>query len=327
MSARELEFVQGMLARERLSIDAAHLGRTTFLSHLGSIGRLVPGPWIAHRELLYALALANLSPEQRTSLARAVLIEHGREFGVGRLTLSSSASGLPLGGASLLLKPRAGGPACLYTWALGAAAAAAPCEWLLLRAQPEWALDEPTPRLTRKSLETLDALGVRVALLVATATEARHVADTCLREGAIRYTAHPRFLPHLTDDSVPEPQRARVVSGARLILWPHDAIAADSLLRHEPQALILINAPEDVMRTAERWADARPRTIELRQVTAPGRLDRRGLAAFWRACGRPRVLLRGDPAWAREGANWLHEELGAQLSARSEAKQLGLFSV
>ncbi len=325
MSARDLDVVQGMLARERLSVDAVHVGRTTFLSHLGSIQKLVPGAWIAHRDHLYALALANLSPEQRTSLARAVLIEHGREFGVGRLTLSSAASGLPLGGASLLLKPRVGGPSCLYTWALGAQADPAPCEWLLLRAQPGWALDAPPTQLTQKALETLDALELRVALLVATAAEARHIADTCLRASAIRYTAHPRFLPHLTDDSVSEEQRARVVASANLILWPHDAIKADSLVRREPSALVLVNAPEDVVRTAERWADDRPRAIEVRQASAPGRLDRRGLAAFWRACGRPRVLLRGDPAWAREGANWLYEQLGAKLSARSDAKQLGLF--
>jgi hypothetical protein len=101
---------------------------------------------------------------------------------------------------------------------------------------------------------------------------------------------------------------------------------ADSLIRREPNALVLVDAPEELVRSAEQWADQRQRPVELREASCPDRLDRRGLAAFWRACGRPRVLLRGDPSWASEGARWLQEQLGADLSARSEAKQLGLFS-
>lgn len=57
----ELHFVLRMLAQERLSIDESEPGRTTFLSHLGAQPKLVPGPWIGHRDLLYALALANLT--------------------------------------------------------------------------------------------------------------------------------------------------------------------------------------------------------------------------------------------------------------------------
>jgi hypothetical protein len=54
-------------------------------------------------------------------------------------------------------------------------------------------------------------------------------------------------------------------------------------------------------------------------------MDRKALARYWRACGRPRVLLRGDPEWAAEGRAWLRS-LGAEVEAHSEATQLGLFS-
>jgi len=70
--ADELLAVQRMLARERLSIDDPQLGRTCFLSHLGAQSKLVPCPWVGHRDLLYALALANLNPAQRTSLGSGV---------------------------------------------------------------------------------------------------------------------------------------------------------------------------------------------------------------------------------------------------------------
>src|SRR5690606_39483822 len=106
----QLHEVQHMVSRERLSLDEPGPDRTCFLSHVGAQEKLVPGPWIAHRDLVYAMALANLSPAQRTSLARAVLLEHGREFGVGRLRLEAASSGLPVGGSSLRLEPRQGGP-------------------------------------------------------------------------------------------------------------------------------------------------------------------------------------------------------------------------
>ena len=174
----ELHLVQQLVARERLSLDLCARGRTSFLSHVGAVPRLVPGPWIAHRDLIYALALANLAPAQRTALARAVLVEHDREFGVGRLLLRTLPSGLPLGGSSLRLQPR-GGPACLYTWAVGETAASTPCEWLLLRAEPGWSQPEPAKPLAAHALETLHALEASVVILVATAADARLVADRC----------------------------------------------------------------------------------------------------------------------------------------------------
>ena len=117
--ADEFAAVQRMLARERLSIDDSQPGRTCFLSHVGAQPRLLPGPWVGHRDQIYALALANISPPQRTSLARAVLVEYEREFGIGHLQLEAVPSGLPLGGSSLRMRHRTGGPTCLHTWALG----------------------------------------------------------------------------------------------------------------------------------------------------------------------------------------------------------------
>lgn len=299
-----------LLARERLSIDAAAPGRTMFLSHLGAAPKLIPGPWIGHRELLLALALQNLTPEQRRSLAQAVLVEHEREFGVGRLILRALPSGLPFGGASLSLRPRSGGPHCLYTWALGPTARAIACEWLLLRAQPEWAVDGARP-LRPESLATLHALGAGVVLFVPSAVAARQVADACL--AGLPFTAHPRFLP-LLDGAEPT---------ASIALWPHDAVAAPSLARRTVHTAVVVDGPEPVTRAIRGWADARG-GVEVTAATCPGRVDRPALRRFWEACERPAILLRGDPTWTGPAEAWL-QSLGAEVERQSESTQLGLF--
>jgi len=309
------EAVQQMLARSRLSIDACESGRTAFFSHLGATGKLVPGPWIAHRDLLYALALANLTPAHRTSLARAVLVEHGRDFGVGRLLLRALSSDLPFGGSSLRIAPRGDGEHCLYTWALGLRAEPALCHWLLLRSQPEWALDAPPRELTARGLQTLAELGGETVLMVASAVAARQVAD--MLGESVPITAHPRFLPHL----------ARHEAQAALVLWPHDALDTPGWRRHQPRTVALVGAPERVRQACERWAverNASGAPVELVDATVPGRANRSRLAALWEACGEPKILLRGDPGWAAEGEAWLRE-LGADVSCHSEATQLGLF--
>lgn len=309
----EAQIILRLMARERLSIDDAEPGRTCFLSHLGAQGKLVPGPWIAHRDLLYALALANLNPAQRTSLARAVLVEHGREFGVGRLRLETLASGLPLGGSSLRFRPRAGGPTCLYTWALGTAPTPAVCDWLILRAQPQWAR-EPAPRvLEPKSLATLVDLGAHVLVLVETAVAALQIAELC--RGKIELAAHPRFAPFIEG----------IRGDASVLLWPHDALDAAGLRGRSVDAILLVDAPEHVRQDAEAWRGRRPEPerVELREVACPGRAGRAELASFWAACGRPRVLLTGDPAWTGPGRAWL-ENLGATVVVQGEATQLEL---
>ena len=53
-------------------------------------------------------------------------------------------------------------------------------------------------------------------------------------------------------------------------------------------------------------------------------MSREGLSHYWRACGKPKILLRGDPQWASEGRAWL-ESLGATVAREAEATQLGLF--
>lgn len=319
----DLAAVQQLLAHERLSVDRCERGRTTFLSHLGAAARLVPGPWLGHRDLLYALALANLSPAQRSSLARAVLVDHGREFGVGRLALTTCPSGLPFGGSSLVMRPRAGGPACMYTWALGPAAAPAACDWLLLRAQPAWALDDPPAPLGPDAVATLDALGLDVTLLVATAACARQVEDRCL--AAVDHTAHPRFLPHL----------ARHEARAGVRLWPHDAFdprTFDAVLKGRargdaPLALVLVDAPEALRRSVRTWLSGQPssRKVEVVAAGCPERADRADLRRLWDACGRPSVLLRGDPEWTA-GATAFLRDLGARTEAQSDGTQIGLFA-
>ena len=341
----ELHLVQQLVARERLSLDLCARGRTSFLSHVGAVPRLVPGPWIGHRDLIYALALANLAPAQRTALARAVLVEHDREFGVGRLLLRTLPSGLPLGGSALRLQPR-GGPACLYTWAIGETAAATPCEWLLLRAEPCWAQPDPPKPLTAQALATLHALEASVVILVATATDARMIADRCLQQ--VPYTAHPRFLPHL--QPLPETSKSSGPDAPRVRLWPHDAVAAPGFwspsaratsgardrsqrpgrggppsAHGEPGAVLMIDAPEPVRRQVEAWHAAHPdaKRIEIACARCPGRVDRAGLSALWQACGRPQVLLRGDSEWAGDARRFLHE-LGVRVEAQAQGTQLPL---
>lgn len=310
----ELHEVQHMISRERLSLDEPAPDRTCFLSHVGAQAKLVPGPWIGHRDLVYAMALANLSPAQRTSLARAVLVEHGREFGVGRLLLEALASGLPLGGSSVRLGHRQGGLRCLYTWALGPTPTATPCDWLLLRAQPEWALDDPPRPFAAKGLRTLADLGGQVLVLVDTAVAALQVARACGDEVALQ--AHPRLSPYL---EAVEPE-------APVLLWPHDALDGPGLLRHAVTAVVLVAAPEPVRQQVEAWrlrqgpAGERLPVVE---VSCPGRIDRERLAGFWAACGRPRVLLRGDSAWTATGAAWLRT-LGAVVEVQGRATQLSL---
>lgn len=309
---REVQVVQRMLSRERLAIDEAGEGRTTFLSHLGAQSKLAPGPWIAHRDLLFALALANLSPAQRTSLARAVMVEYGREFGVGRLVLEAVDSGLPLGGSSLLLRPRPEGLRCLYTWALGSKPQAVPCDWLLLRAQPQWAEPESPPTLRAKGLATLAAIGGEVVVFVADTVMARQVADLC--RDKVPVAAHPRFAPHIEGQN-PE---------ASVLLWPQDALEGAGLRRRALQAAVVVSAPESVRTATAAWLKREGlEKVDMVDATAPGRATRKDLAAFWKACGQPRILLRGDPAWVRPGAQWL-ESLGAEVQVQGAATQLNL---
>lgn len=309
----EAEAVQHMLARARLSIDDTQPGRTCFLSHLGAQDRLAPGAWMGHRDLLYGLALANLSPAQRTSLARAVLVDHGREFGVGRLRLQTLASGLPLGGSSLLMEPRRGGPSCLYTWALGPGATPAPCDWLLLQASPQWALDGAPKRFSARGVQLLTQLGGEVLILVSSAVGAVQIAQAC--SGTVRVAAHPRFSPHI---EALDPEAA-------VLLWPHDALDGAGLRRHEVVAVALVDAPEVVRASLKAWVErrGRDREVETVELSCPGRMDRPQLKAFWEACGKPAVFLTGDPSWVSGGASWLRS-IGADVVVHGEATQLSL---
>jgi hypothetical protein len=47
------------------------------------------------------------------------------------------------------------------------------------------------------------------------------------------------------------------------------------------------------------------------------------MAAFWSGCGRPRVLLQGEPTWAHHAAAWLRT-LGAEVELQADATQLSL---
>jgi hypothetical protein len=314
MSAVEVSEIQAMLTRDRLAIDASEGHRTAFLRHLGAVPRLVPGPWIAQRELIYALALANLRPSQRRALAKTVIVEHGRSFGVGHLALVAWPSGLPHGGSSLSLTRRGGGLRVFYTWGLAPGAHAEPCDWLLLRAG-DWALDRPARAIGGGGLAILHELAGPLVLLVANAVEATEIAAAVAPE--IGVEAHPRFAAHIES-------RARGESDAAVLLWPHDAIDSRALASREVSTIVLVSATQAVRQHVLQWAADRHR-VEVVDAACPGRLDREGLAAWWRACARPKILLRGDPHWAQEGARWLRDELGATVESQPRATQLGLF--
>ncbi len=316
--------VQGLLHRGRLSIDESVGGRTCFFSHVGAMGRLVPGPWIAHRDLILTLALANLAPSQRSSLARALRVEWDHEFGVGRAVLRATPSGLPLGGSNLRLQARTGGPSCQYVWALGPSAKGVPVDWIALRVQPEWALDEAPRAMSPRGLTTLVGLGGTVLVLVPSAVAARQVADLVGRR--VPVAAHPRYAPHLrhADDPAVSGERSMDLVEGGILLWPHDALDSPALRRVDPiHTAVLVSGPEPVRRAAEAWAMER-KGLELLVRACPGRVDRDGLARFWEASGRPRMLLRGDPGWSSAAQQWL-SDLGAHVQAKNESTQLGLF--
>ncbi len=312
MDARAIEQI---LARERLTIDLCAEGRTSFLSHVGATRRLVPGPWIAHRDLIYAMALTNISVSQRRALAHAVRVEHGREFGVGRCTLVTSSSGLPFGGSNLMVRPKLGGPEFLYTYALAASATPTPCEWLLLRAQPEWTRGDEVRALGVRGLDTLIGLGGDVLVLVPTVVAAKQVA--ALVKDRIALSAHPRFSPLIF---AADEQASR---DANLIVWPHDGLESPLLRDRDIRTAVVIDGGGEVLERVGRWAQGRE-ALEVVPAACPGRIGRVALRKFWDGCGRPRILLRGRPNEVRLGTALL-QDFDAHVIPRAEGTQLGLF--
>ncbi|MEE9386449.1 MAG: hypothetical protein V3V08_23790 [Nannocystaceae bacterium] len=306
-----LHEVQAMLGRERLGIDVCEQGRTCFISHVGAVPKLLPGAWIGHRDTLRAMALANLHPQQRASLAGAVLVDHGSEFGVGRLQLETLASGLPFGGSSLWLQGRSGGVSCLYTWALAGPARTKTCDWLVVRAQPEWALDHPPRPLSAAGLSTLVELAGSALVVVETVVDARQLADELV--DVIPVTAHARFYPYLDACDAEAP----------VLIWPSDALDSPTLRGREFGTVVSLAGDEASYAVVSRWAEGRER-VQTAKASCPGRTDRAGLEQFWRDCGRPKVLLTGDAEWAAQGSAWLRG-LGAHVHGQQRATQLGLF--
>jgi hypothetical protein len=151
-------------------------------------------------------------------------------------------------------------------------------------------------------------------VLVPTAVGAVQIAKVCA--GRVAVAAHPRFAPHIEGHD-PE---------APVLLWPHDSLDGAGLRRHEIAALVLVDAPEPVRLEAEAWRmrlGPRGEKIEIVDVTCPDRSRRAGMIAFWEGCGRPNVLLRGDPTWVASGARALGEA-GAAVEIQPEATQLEL---
>lgn len=188
------------------------------------------------------------------------------------------------------------------------------CDWLALRAQPEWALDDPPGIISTTGLELLGALGGEVLVLVGTAVAAVQIAKHCAPR--IPLAAHPRFAPYLEGLNPDAP----------VLLWPQDALDGAGLRRHEVMAVVMVDTPESVQQGVESWLThfgARADRIQRSRAACPGRAGRDEVEAFWRACGSPRVLVTGDPAWAGSGARWLRS-IGAEVHVHGEATQLEL---
>jgi hypothetical protein len=152
-----------------------------------------------------------------------------------------------------------------------------------------------------------------VLVLVGSAVGAVQIAKRCA--GRVTLAAHPRFSPYIEG----------LVPDAPALLWPHDAVDGAGLRRHEIVAAVLVGAPESVRQDVHTRLErnAAGRKVQVVDAAAPGRIDRAALAKFWEACGRPAILLTGDPAWAATGATWLRS-LGATVEVHGAATQLEL---
>jgi hypothetical protein len=151
-------------------------------------------------------------------------------------------------------------------------------------------------------------------VLVDTAVAALQIARAC--RGEVPLQAHPRFAPYL---EAIDPE-------APVLLWPHDALDGPGLQRHTVSAVVLVAAPEPVRQHVEAWRRRQGpagERLPVTEVGCPGRIDRARMTGFWEACGRPRVLLRGDSALTATGAAWLRT-LGAEVEVQGRATQLSL---
>jgi hypothetical protein len=214
-----------------------------------------------------------------------------------------------------MVRPKLAGPAFLYTYALAASATPTPCEWLLLRAQPEWTRGEEIRALGVRGLDTLIGLGGDVLVLVPTVVAAKQIA-TLVKE-RIAVAAHPRFSPLLF---AAEEQAAR---DAKLVVWPHDGLGSPLLREKDIRTVVVIDGDGELLQQVERWAQGRG-GIEVVPAACPGRISGVTLKKFWQGCGQPRVLLRGSPNEVRLGTALL-QGLGAHVTPRAEGTQLGLF--
>ena len=304
-----------MISRERLSLDEPAADRTCFLSHVGAQGKLVPGPWIGHRDLVYAMALANLSPAQRTSLARAVLVDHGREFGVGRLTLEAVSSGLPLGGSSLRLAHRQGGaPVPLYLGVGGGAH----CGGVRLAAA-----------------SGAGRVGAGRASASAAGQGAAHpglVGGGDAGAGGYRGGGPCRSWPRVETRFVSRPilasrRTSRGSSPRRRCCFgpmtPSTAPACSDTRSPRWCWSARRSAYGSKSMRGEFGGGPAGERLQITEVGCPGRVDREHLRAFWESCARPRILLRGDSEWTAQGAQWLRSQ-GATVEVQGQATQLSL---
>jgi hypothetical protein len=183
-----------------------------------------------------------------------------------------------------------------------------------MRAQPEWALDDPPGVISVSGLEILGALGGEVVVLVGTAVAAVQIAQHI--GGRVPMAAHPRFAPYLEG----------LIPDAPVLLWPQDALDGAGLRRHEVMAVVMVDTPESVQQEVENWLEQfgqRAERIQQSRAACPGRASRSEVEWFWRACGSPRVLVTGDPTWVQSGARWLRS-IGAEVHVHGEATQLEL---
>jgi len=312
-----LGLIGQMLGQERLVIDRDIHGRTCFHSHFGACPRLGDGPWIAHRGWIEALSLRPLSASLQSILAQTAVHHHGRQFSVGRLELQSSSSGIPFGGSLLQMRLSNSSLRCVYGYALGKAAQAMVCDWLVLDLNSRWAHNlssQPSLKpLHAQGIETLLALGARMLCLTRTVVEARQFSTTL--PGSLTLTGHPRFSPYL--------DMHQSLAKAQLVLWPMDSLQSPILRKQPFDILFLMNPTEIEKQQAEKWAESL-NVKEVVSIANPDHMDPNAFLKFWTACGEPIILLRGETQWLKPTEGWFRDQ-GIEVCSHNDGVQLGLF--